>query len=893
MTIRNLDVLFDPRSIALIGASQRQGSVGSFLAKNLFHTGFEGPIMPVNPKYQAVEGVLTYPDIDSLPVTPDLAVIATPPRTIPRFIAELGARGTKAAVVITAGFGEGGDAAGKALEQEMLDAARPHLLRIVGPNCVGILLPPKGINASFAHLSPLPGDIAFVTQSGAMITAVVDWATPRGIGFSHMVSLGDMSDVDFGDTLDFLATDQGTRAILLYVESVAHARKFMSAARLASRAKSVIVVKSGRSAAGARAAVSHTGSLAGSDEVYDAAFRRSGILRVYDLDELFDAVETLAMARQPEGDRLAILTNGGGIGVLSADALDEQGGRLAELSADTMARMNETLPSTWSHGNPVDIIGDAPPTRYCAALEALLDEPGADGVLVLNVPSAVTSSTDAAFHVAQLAVDQPKCVMTSWVGVKTPREARRIFSEHHLPTYDTPSDAVRAFMHMVRYRRAQQMLTETPPSVPEEFSPDSQAARAVIHGALASGIDVLTEPQAKEVLRAYDIPTVPTRVAADPDEAARIAAELGSAVALKILSPDITHKSDVGGVKLDIATPQAVREIAGEMATRIVADHPGARIDGFTISPMVRRPGAYELIVGMVEDVQFGPYVLFGHGGTAVEVIEDTAIALPPLNMNLARDVIRRTRIYKQLRGFRDRPPVDLDAVALTLLKVSQLVIDIPEVVELDINPLLADDFGVLALDARVAVKATHRPAAARLAIRPYPKDLEQEITADDGRTFLVRPIVPEDEPALLDLFAKLTPEEIRMRFREPLTELPRPMSARLSQLDYDREMGLALCDSGTAPGRSEIYAVARFWADPDIERAECAILVRRDVSGQGIGSRLLQRLIDYARERGIRELYADSLRDNERVLKLVETLGFRLEDNPEDPELVRVTLTL
>ncbi len=893
MTIRNLDVLFDPRSIALIGASARAGSVGSFLAKNLFHTGFEGPIMPVNPKYQAVEGVLTYPDVASLPVVPDLAVIATPPQTIPRFIHELGARGTKAAVVITAGFGEGGDEAGEALKQEMLDAARPHLLRVVGPNCVGILLPPKGINASFAHLSPLPGDIAFATQSGAMITAVADWATPRGIGFSHLLSLGDMSDVDFGDTLDFLATDPGTRAILLYVETVRHARKFMSAARRASRAKPVIVVKSGRSAAGAAAAVSHTGSLAGSDQVYDAAFRRSGMLRVYDLDELFDAVETLAMAQQPEGDRLAILTNGGGIGVLSADALEEQGGRLAELSAETMARLNEALPSTWSHGNPVDIIGDAPPTRYCAALEALLEEPGADGVLVLNVPSAVTSSTDAAFHVAQLAVDQPRCVMTSWVGVETPRDARRIFSEHHIPTYDTPSDAVRAFMQLVRYRRVQQMLTETPPSVATEFSPDTERARAVIRGALADGIDVLTEPQAKELLRAYEIPTVPTRVAADADEAARIAAELGSAVAVKILSPDITHKSDVGGVKLDLATPQAVKEIASEMAARIVAAHPEARIDGFTVSPMVRRPGAYELIVGMVEDVQFGPYVLFGHGGTAVEVIEDTAIALPPLNTNLARDVIRRTRIYRQLRGFRDRPPVDLDAVALTLMKVSQLVVDIPEVVELDINPLLADDFGVLALDARVAVRATDRPASARLAIRPYPKELEQEVEASDGRRFLVRPISPEDEPALVDLFTKLTPEEVRMRFREPLAELPRSMSARLSQLDYDREMGLALCDRGTAPGGSEIYGVARFWADPDLERAESAIVVRSDVAGLGIGSRLLQQLIDYARLRGIRELYADTLPDNERILKLVEGLGFVRQDSPAGPALVRVTLAL
>ena len=577
-----------------------------------------------------------------------------------------------------------------------------------------------------------------------------------------------MCDVDFGDMLDYLATEVEVRAVLLYVESVTHARKFMSAARAAARIKPVIVVKSGRHAAGARAAASHTGALAGLDAAYDAAFRRAGMLHVVETGELFDAVETLAMARPVHGDRLAILTNGGGFGVLATDALMDQGGNLAELAPATVERLNGVLPPTWSHANSVDIIGDAPGARYADALSALLKDPGSDAILVLNCPTAIASGTDAARAVVDTVGDRHDSVLTSWLGDEGAREARRMFAEHGLPSYDTPDRAVRAFMHMVNYRRNQESLTETPPSVPEDFTPDTDAARRAIEAALGDGREWLTEPEAKAVMAAYAIPVVPTHTAPDPDAAARLAANLATPVALKILSKDITHKSDVGGVALDLRAPAAVRDAAEGMLARVRETHPEADMSGFTVQPMVDRPGAFELIVGVVEDQQFGPLVLFGHGGTGVEVIDDSALALPPLNMHLAHQTIARTRIHQLLKGYRDRPAVALDDVALTLIKVAQMVIDFGEIVELDINPLLADEFGVMALDARVRVRRADEPAAARLAIRPYPKELEENIRLEDGTALLLRPVRPGDEPAFQELFSHLSADTVRLRFFGP-----------------------------------------------------------------------------------------------------------------------------
>ncbi len=900
MTIRNLQHLFKPESIALIGASRRPQSVGSVLARNLLKSGFEGPIMPVNPKERAIHGVLAYPDIDSLPMVPDLAVISTPPDSVPGIVGQLAEAGTKAAVVITAGFGEGGDDKGHQLRQQMLDAAKPHLLRIVGPNCLGILVPGVGLNASFAHVTPRPGRLAFVTQSGAIVTSVLDWAASRNIGFSHLVSLGDMADVDFGDMLDYLANDPETRAILLYVEAITDARKFMSAARAAARMKPVLVVKAGRHAAGAAAAASHTGALAGADAVYDAAFRRAGMLRVYSLDELFAAVETLATAEPAHGDRLAVLTNGGGIGVLAVDALMDHDGRLAELSPETVSKLNEVLPPTWSKGNPVDIIGDAPGKRYADSLKILSEARELDAILVLNCPTAITDSADAAGGVIEVVKEirqrpygKPRpAVLTSWVGDQAQQEARRLFAENRVSTFSTPEAAVRAFTHMVNYRRSQENLLETPASVPVEFTPNIDAARKVIQQALSEEREWLSEPEAKEVLAAYGVPVVPTRVARTPEEAASIAAEFGGPMAVKILSPDITHKSDVDGVALDLAGPAATRNAARHMLDKVAEHKPNARVEGFSVQPMVHRPGAYELIVGVTTDPQFGPVVLFGQGGTAVEVVRDQALGLPPLNMKLAHELLSRTRIFEQLKGFRGLPSVNLDALALTVIRAAQLATDIAEVAELDMNPLLADEYGVVALDARIKVAATEQSPGERLAIRPYPKELEETIATGDGRELLLRPILPEDEPALHDAFAKMTPEQIRMRFFVPIKTLSHLTAARYTQIDYDREMTLVLTDPGI-PGETPMYGTVRISADPDNERAEYAILVRDDMTGMGLGVLLMRRIVDYCQRRGIKEIFGDVLRENETMLRVCERLGFKRNSSPDDPGIVRVALHL
>jgi len=894
MSIRNLEHLLKPQSVAVIGAGTRPHSVGAVLARNLFGAGFGGPVMPVNPKHESIEGVLTYPDVAHLPLTPDLAVIATPPETVPGLVSDLGARGTKAVVIVTAGFGEGADARGRALRQQVLDAAQPHCLRVLGPNCLGLMVPGLRLNATFAHIGVAAGDIAFVAQSGAVAIAVLDWAKAHGIGFSHLVSVGDMADVDFGDLLDYLALDSNVRAILLYIEAISDARKFMSAARAAARAKPVVVVKTGRFEAGKHAAQSHTGALAGSDAAYDAAFNRAGLLRVHDLDELFDAVETLALVRPPAGNRLAILTNGGGFGVLATDAVIEAGGRLAELSSETMEKLNAALPPTWSHGNPVDIIGDADAERYTKALAPLLEAREIDAVLVLNCPTAVASSLDAAEAVAAAIKGADKTVLTSWIGGAAVEAARAHFAANRIPTYSTPGQAVRAFHQLVAYRRNQELLMETPPSIPKGFAPQRETVRAVVDKVLEAKREWLSEPEAKSVLAAYGIPAVATHVADSPKAAAARAAEIAGPVAIKILSPDITHKSDVGGVVLDLATPAAAREAAEAMLSRISKTNPDARIEGFTVEPMVRRPGAFELIVGVAQDRQFGPLVLFGQGGTAVEVVGDTALGLPPLNMKLARDLMDRTRICKQLVGFRAQPPADLEAIAFTLVKVSQLIIDIPEIVELDVNPLLADEYGVMALDARIRLSAAkHGDATWRFAIRPYPSELEETVTLSDGTSLLLRPVRPEDEPAIQAGFLKLTARDVRMRFFAAMKMLPHDLAARLTQIDYDREMAFVAFTKDASGAADEAMAVVRLMADPDNRLGEYAVIVRSDYQRRGLGRLLMDRIIAHAKRRGIGEMFGYVLDENSPMLKLCRELGFTVKTVAGEPGVCEVRLVL
>ena len=892
MSVRNLDKLFKPRSVALIGATPRSGAVGAVVARNLRRAGFAGQLMFVNPHHQAIEGLSVYPTVASLPQPPDLAVIVTPPETVPSLVSELAERGTRAAVIITAGFGELGEH-GRVLQQAALDAAKPHLLRIVGPNCVGVMVPGIGLDATFSHLAAAAGDIALVSQSGAMITAMLDWAVPRGIGFSQVVSLGDMADVDFGDMLDYLAADPQTRAVLLYAEGVAHGRKFMSAARAASRLKPVLVLKAGRSNAGARAATSHTDILAGADAVYDAAFRRAGMLRVATMAELFDAAETLALTHQQIGERITILTNGGGAGVLATDALIAAGGQLASLSQETIDRLNRVLPATWSHGNPVDIIGDASGKRYAEALAALIGDAAADAILVLNCPTALVEPEEAAAAVIDtIAAAEPDAlrgrnVTTAWLGEHSARAARQRFAKARIATYESPESAIAGLMHRVCYRRNQELLMETPPARLDAFRPDLAATRQVITSALTAEKSWLDAQEAGAILRAYGIPIVADRIARDVDDAAVVAASIGFPVALKIRSRDITHKSDIGGVALGLGDADRVRREAKAMLERVRKVRPEARLDGFVLQPMISRSGAVELLVGLVEDPVFGPLVAFGQGGIAVGVVRDSSLEFPPLNSLLARRLMARTRVWQLLQGYRGRPPTNIEAVVEVLIRLSQLATDHPEIRELDINPLLADTAGAIALDARLRIAPAQYPGTAGLAIAPYPEHLETFEELRDETAVRVRPLRPEDEPLLRDLAAHMSPEDLRLRFFTPVRGLSHVVAARLSQLDYDREMALLAEHNGTALG------VAHFFADPDKLRAEYAIAVRSDWQGRGIGFLLMTRLIDVARQWSIGELVGEILRENNAMLQMCRELGFAITPDPGDPSIVLARKTL
>lgn len=873
VTVRNLEKLLSPRSVALVGASPEPHTVGSILVRNLRSGGFGGPIWLVNPKHKSIDGEPCFASLDALPGPADLVVVATPPQTVPAVIAQAGARGAKAAVVITAGVT-------RELRQAMLDAARPFTLRVQGPNCLGLILPQLGLNASFSHRMPLAGDLAFLSQSGALVTAVIDWAASRGIGLSQVISLGDMADVDFGDLLDYLAGDISSRAILIYMEQMTAAAKFVSAARRASRAKPVIVLKPGRNPTAAKAAMSHTGALAGSDAAYNAAFRRAGVLRVKELRQLFDAAAILSASPTLSGERLTMLTNGGGAGVLATDELADLGGRLTELPQDTIARLNEVLPKTWSGANPVDIIGDAPPERYADSMRVLLADKGTDALLVMNCPTALASSAAAAkVVIEEVAAAKPrrprKVVLTSWLGDGAAEESRHLFTEAGIPSFETPEAAVEGFMQLVRYRRAQDELMQVPPSAPEALRFDAAAADKILKEALASRHYTLSEIEAKNLLASYGIPVVPTGIATSPAEVevkARDILEFHRACVIKILSDDITHKSDVGGVRLALTTPLEARVAAEEMLVNIAKLRPKAAIRGFTVQAMVERAGAHELIVGASEDATVGPLMMFGAGGTAVEVTADTAHALPPLDLKLAYQMMRETRVYRLLKGYRDRPAADIEAVALVLVRLSYLVAGHQEIREIDINPLLADEHGVIALDARVAIADPVEKPRRPLSVRPYPVKWERSVKLEGVGEIALRPIRPDDEPQYEKFFTYITPEDLRMRFFTAAPERTMRFFARMTQIDYAREMAFI------AVGGAEILGVARLIADPDYRRAEFAVIVRSDLKGKGLGYTLMQHLVSYARAEGLAELYGDVLAANTTMLKLCRELGFEAE---------------
>ncbi|AIU25673.1 GCN5 family acetyltransferase [Pandoraea pnomenusa] len=889
MTTRNLSQMFQPKSVAVIGASQRERRVGTTVLQNVIDGGFTGEIYPVNPKYSSLADRKCYRDVSDLPQAPDLAIVCTPRETVPGLIRDLGERGTRAVVVLTSGLARERDRHGVTLQERMLQHAKPHVLRILGPNCIGLLSPGIGLNASFAHMGARPGKLAFVSQSGALTTAVLDWADAREIGFSHFVSLGDSADVDFGDMLDYLASDPGTDAILMYMESIRDARKFMSAARAAARNKPVVVIKSGRVPEGAQAAASHTGAMAGADDVYDAAIRRAGMLRVDTTDELFAAVETLARLRPFWGDKLSIMTNGGGAGVMATDALVLDGGKLARLSDKTRAALDAALPTTLGRVNPVDIGGDADLARYTGTLAALCEDPETAAVLFIQAPTAVMPSLDVANALAALPKPS-KNIFTCWLGGETAERARRICREAGLPTYDTPENAARAFLEAVNYRRNQSLLMETPPSIPPGFAPDVARVRAIIDGVMREGRALLSEPEAKGVLAAYGIPVVETLVAETPEQAGALAQGLGFPVAVKLVSPDITHKSDVGGVVLNIETAEQACDAARQIRKRALAAKPDARVTGYSVQRMANGAEAFELIVGVATDNVFGPVLLFGQGGTAVEVIADRTIGLPPLNLNLARDMVARARVSKLLAGYRNRPPADHEAIYLTLVKLSQLVCDVPEIAELDINPLFADAHGVLALDARIVARKPASAGHGRLAIRPYPQELESTVDAG-GKPVRVRPIRPEDEPAYNAFFHTLTPQDVQFRYFGLIKELSHSQMARVTQIDYDRAMTFVATERDEQ-GNTRLLGVVQALADPDNTVAEFAVTVSPAAQGRGLGRALMEHIVDYSRRRGTGELIGYVLTANTRMLTLARHLGF-VEDKEMEAGVLHIRLPL
>jgi acetyltransferase len=897
MSTYRLANLLSPKSVALVGASPRQGSVGRAILRNIRKAGFKGNFALVNSRYAEIDGVTTIDCLAKLPFAAELVVITAPATAVPGLIDEAGKKGAAGAIIVSAGLGHG---AGSLAEAAKL-AAHKYRMRLIGPNCLGVMMPGANLNASFAAHMPVAGNLALITQSGAIAAGMVDWAAQRGVGYSGIVSIGDQLDVDIADLLDYFALDEKTRAILLYVEAIKDARKFMSAARAAARVKPVIVVKSGRMAQGAKAAATHTGALAGSDAVYDAAFRRAGILRVSDLRELFDCAETLGRVGPPAGKRLAILTNGGGVGVLAVDRLVELGGIAAAITPATREKLDAVLPPTWSGSNPVDIVGDADAARYQAALEVLLADSSNDAILVMNVQTAIAPAdtiavtvTDVANKYCQNHRGSAKPLLAVWVGAD--QKISDLLSGAGVPNYPTEDDAVRGFMHLVQHREVVASLAQVPPAMPGTFVPDIDTARQIMAAALADGRKWLDPREIKRLFDAYEITMVPTFAAADAEQAVAHASALfaqGITVVLKIMSRDIVHKSDVGGVVLNLTSADAVRTATAEILARASRLRPEARIEGVIVQAMIVRPKARELILGLADDPTFGTVIVFGHGGTAVQIINDKALALPPLDLHLAHDLIERTRVSQLLRAYRDVPAVKQDSVATVLVKLSQMAADIPEIGELDINPLLADETGLLAVDARVAVRRAVRKfggsGPANFAVRPYPSQWQRHLETRDGWRVFARPIRPEDEPLIHQLLRHVTLQDTRLRFFAPMKEFSHEFIARLTQLDYARAMAFVAIDEAT----NEMVGVVRIHSDSIYENGEFAILLRSDLKGRGLGWALMQLIIEYAKSEGLKGISGEVLQENAVMLQMCRELRFEVKTDPTDHAICNVTLKL
>ena len=880
MVTQNLDKIFNPQSVAIIGASDAEGSVGFAIVKNFTRQGYTGKVYLVNVRKPEIIGIKTYPSVGQIPETVDLAMIATPAKTVPDVIEECGKAGIKGAIIVSAGFKETGPS-GKALEEKILEMAKKYNIRIVGPNCIGLIRPQINLNATFLDKVPKPGNIAFLSQSGALGSAILDWAIHENIGFSNFVSVGSMIDVDFGDLIDYFGTDPKTKSILMYVEGITEARKFMSAARHFSRTKPIIVVKSGRFSESAKAAASHTGSLSGEDAVYDAAFKRAGVVRVDEIADLFNSAEVLGTQPLPKGPNLAIITNAGGPGVMTTDALIARGGKLAKVTQKTLDSLNAVLPPFWSHGNPIDVLGDAKSDRYRAAVEACLNDDSIDGILVIFTQQAVSDAVGIAKTIVELVKNktyQNKTILTSFMGFGAVQEANSILNENNIPTYSTPEQAVKTYMTMVQYQRNVELIYETPEELPVE-NPPKRPINVILRNAAAEGREVLTEDEAKRVLKYYNFPVVKTYAANNVEEAIAYSKRVGFPVVLKILSPQIIHKSDAGGVILNVHDEAEVRVAFETLIQRATAYNPEAQIIGVTVQPMIQKKG-YEVIIGGKTDPIFGPVVLFGMGGVGVELFKDYSMGLPPLNTTLIRRMMEETKIYKLLKGYRGAAPADIKKLEETLLLFSQLLVDFPQIKEIDINPLLINEREACILDARIVIDKENvckkfEPHE-HLVITPYPKKYEKLWALRNGTEVLLRPIKPEDEPMWLEMFQSFSEESIRYRFFQMLKDTPHEVRVRYCNIDYDREM--AIVAEMLEGGKRKILGVSRLSFEPDNKNSEMAFIVGDNWQNLGLGTKMVDYTLDIAVEMGVENVYAIMLPDNYRALTLTKKMGFTIE---------------
>src|SRR5579871_2049938 len=885
---RDLDVFLKPRSVAAIGATDRAGHVGRSVLWNLISSPFGGTVYPVNAKRASVLGIKAYPSVSALPEIPELAVIMTPAETVPGIIEECARAGVKGAVVISAGFRESG-ARGVELEQQILAAARPARMRIIGPNCLGVMCPVSGLNATFAQTVARPGPVAFVSQSGAMCTAILDWSLKEQFGFSAFISTGSMLDVGWGALIDYLGDDPNTRSIVIYMESIGDARSFLSAAREVALNKPIIVIKAGRTAQAAKAAASHTGSMAGSDDVLEAAFRRVGVLRVNSIADIFYMTEVLANQPRPKGPKLAIITNAGGPGVIATDALLTLGGELAEISTATTEQLNKVLPPHWSHNNPIDIIGDAGPERFESTVEVVAKDPNVDGLLVIMTPQGMTNPAMIAEKLTRFAKLDGKPILTSWMGGAEAAQGENILNRAGIPTFPFPDTAVRAFHYMWKYSYNLRGLYETP-VLPDSDAIFPDVAAQAIETAREAGREILTEFESKEVLKAYGIPVVETEVAASEEEAVTAARAIGFPVVLKLNSKTITHKTDVGGVKLNLADEAAVRQAFQEIEKSVTEKAGREHFGGVSVQAMISSEG-YELILGSSIDSQFGPVLLFGAGGQLVEVFQDRALALPPLNTTLARRFVEQTKIFTALKGVRGRKPVNIAALQELLVKFSRLVTEQRWIKEIDINPLLASPERLIALDARVVVygKDTNAAELPRLAIRPYPTRYEKQVTLKDGSAITVRPIRPEDEPLLVNFHHTLSERTVYMRYFHWMKLEQRTAHERLTRmcfLDYDRQMALVAERTDPASGERQVVAVGRLVKSHVADDAELAVIVSDGFQRRGIGTEVVRELVDFARDEKLSRLTATVLFENRPMQKVFERLGFRLKQSLDSESL-------